>query len=140
MNFEQLKNELITLGFTEEKFNQLLNLAAKEAVSTALTELESNADDATLAELARTMESQPTESKDAENRLNMLFEKAYGVNFEDKKQELIESYLKQVIENTKNTKDLYAKYQAGDPTAVAMVKAQESNPDVQKIVGMVSSI
>ena len=136
MDIEQLKNELRTLGFTEDKLDQLMDLAAEEAIDTALDDLEANVDDATMEELANVMDSQPTDTTDATNKLNMIFDKAYGTNALAKKQELIGNYLKQTIEDTKKAKDLYARYQAGDPTAIAMVKAQEGNPDVQKVVDM----
>lgn len=131
MDIEQLKSELRSLGFTEEKLNQLMDLAAQEVLDIALEDLESTADDATLEEMAVMMESN---TEDTTKKLNMIFEKAYGVNAENKKLELLTAYLKSVIEDTKKAKDLYARYQAGDPAAVATVKAQEGNPDVQAIV------
>lgn len=133
MDIENLKNELRALGFTEEKLNQLLDLAAEEILDIALNDLEANVDDATMEELANTMSTQPSDATEATKRINMVFEKAYGANAEYKKVELISNYLKQAIEETKAAKDLYARYQAGDPAAVAQVKAQEGNPDVQAI-------
>jgi len=134
MEIEQLKSELKMLGFTDEKLNELLELAAQEALDTALEDLEANVDDATMEELANLMANQPINAADATNKLNTIFEKAYGSGAEMKKQELVCDYLRQVIEETKQAKDLYARYQAGDPTAVALIKAQEGNPDVQKIM------
>ncbi|HAM37553.1 MAG: hypothetical protein UR96_C0007G0006 [candidate division WS6 bacterium GW2011_GWC1_36_11] len=136
MDIEQLKNELRTLGFTEDKLNQLLDLATEEALSVALEDLNRTGDDATMEELANLMEAQPTDANDLTNKVNILFEKIYHQNADTKKIELISSYLNGVIEDTKKAKDLYARYQAGDPTAVATVKAQEGNPDVQKIQDM----
>jgi len=136
MDIEQLKSELRALGFTEDKLNQLMDLAAEEAIDIALNDLEANVDDATMEELANAMDNQPTDVADATSKLNMVFEKAYGQGAEAKKQELVVNYLKQAIEETKAAKDLLTRYQAGDPTAVAMVKAQEGNPDVQKIADM----
>ncbi len=131
MDIEQLKSELRSLGFTEEKLNQLMDLAAQEVLDIALEDLDSTADDATLEQMAQMMESS---SEDATKKLNMIFEKAYGPNAENKKMELLTAYLNSVIEDTQKAKDLYARYQAGDPAAVAQIKAQEGNPDVQAIV------
>jgi len=136
MDIEQLKNELRTLGFTEDKLNQLMDLAAEEAIDIALNDLEANVDDATMEELANVMDNQPANADDAINKLNMVFEKAYGANADAKRIELVSSYLKQTIEDTKAAKDLLTRYQTGDPTAMAAVKAQEGNPDVQKIADM----
>lgn len=133
MDIEQLKSELRSLGFTEEKLDQLMDLAAQEVLEIALEDLGTTADDATLEQMAQMMESP---SEDAAKKLNMIFEKAYGPNAENKKLELLTTYLKEVIEDTKKAKDLYTRYQAGDPTAIATVKAQEGNPDVQKIADM----
>lgn len=131
MDIEQLKSELRSLGFSEEKLNQLMDLAAQEVLDIALGDLESTADDVTLEEMAVMMESN---TEDTTKKLNMIFEKAYGINAENKKVELLTAYLKSVIEDTRKAKDLYARYQAGDPAAVAQIKAQDGNPDVQAIV------
>lgn len=133
MDTEQLKNELRTLGFTEEKLDLLMDLAAQEVLDIALEELGRTADDATLEQLAQMMESS---TEDTAKKLNVIFEKAYGIDAEAKKSELLTTYLKEVIEDTKKAKDLLARYQAGDPTAIATVKAQEGNPDVKKIEDM----
>lgn len=131
MDIENLKNELRTLGFDEEKINGLMDLAAQEALDTAMEDLGALENDADLEELAQ-MISDPT--KDNASKLNMIFQKAYGMNAENKKMELLVSYLQSVIEDTKKAKDLYNRYQAGDPSAVAQIKAQEGNPDVQAVV------
>lgn len=134
MDIESLKTELRSLGFAEDKINQLLDIAMEDALDTAVEDLEAVVDDATMEELAKMMEVQPTNAEDALNRVKVIFEKAYGLNAEAKKVELVGNYLKEVIEETKKAKDLYARYQAGDPAAVAQIKAQEGNPDVQAIV------
>lgn len=136
MDIEQLKNELRALGFTENKLNQLMDLATEEALSVALEDLNRTGDDATMEELANLMEAQPIDANDLANKVNILFEKIYHQNADIKKIELISSYLNGVIEDTKKAKDLYTRYQAGDPTAIAIIKAQEGNPDVQKIQDM----
>jgi len=135
LEIENVKRELMSLGFTDDKLNQLLDLAAQEAIATAMDDLK-DADNQTLDELALNMQTEPTNAEDAVNQLNMVFQKAYGDNYENKKLELIYQYLKQTAEETKAAKDLYARYQAGDPTAIATVKAQEGNPEAQKIMGM----
>lgn len=134
MDIEQLKNELKNLGFTDDKFEELMNLVTQEVLDQALDDLEANVDDTTMEELAQIMGNQPTNDEEAQNRMKMIFEKAYGDDAMRKRDELITTYLKQTIEDTKAAKDLYARYQAGDPAAVAQIKAQEGNPDVQAIV------
>ncbi len=131
MDIEQLKNELRMLGFDEEKINGLMDLAAEEALAAAMEDLGSMENDAALEELAQ-MVSDTT--RDNASKLNLIFEKVYGANANSKKLELLTGYLKSVIEDTKKAKDLYTRYQAGDPAAVAQIKAQEGNPDVQAIV------
>lgn len=130
---EQVQNELRTLGFTEDKLNQLMDLAAEEALYQALEELKNTANDGALEELANMFENQAVDQTEAARRLNLIFEKAYGADADIKKQQLVLSYLKQTLEDTKKAKDLYDRYQAGDPTAVATIKAQEGNPDVKKV-------
>lgn len=131
MDIESLKNELRALGFAEDKIEGLMDLAAEEALDTAMEDLGAMENDSVLEELAQVI-SDPT--KDNAFKLKTIFDKAYGTNAEAKKTELLTTYLKEVIEDTKKAKDLYARYQAGDPAAVAQIKAQEGNPDVQAIV------
>lgn len=133
LELEQVKNELKALGFTEDKLNQLMDLAAEEALYQALEELKNTANDGALEELANMFENQAVDQTEAARRLNLIFEKAYGADADNKKQQLVLSYLKQTLEDTKKAKDLYDRYQAGDPTAVATIKAQEGNPDVKKV-------
>jgi len=133
MDLEQIKSELRAIGFTEDKLNQLMELAAQEALAIALEDLETNTDDATMEEVANAMQTQPVDANDAIKKLELVFEKAYGANAQSKKRELILSYLKQSLEDTKSIKDIASRYQAGDPTAVAAVKAQEGNPDAEEI-------
>ncbi len=136
MDIDNIKNELRTLGFTEDKLNQLMDLAAEEALAITIEELQTTASDEVLEDLAKTFEKEPTNEADATAKLNMVFDKAYGPNANAKKEELILTYLKETLEDTKKAKDLYTRYQAGDPSAVATIKAQEGNPDVQKITDM----
>lgn len=133
LELEQVKNELKALGFTEDKLNQLMDLAAEEALYQALEELKNTANDSALEELANMFENQAIDQTEAARRLNLIFEKAYGTEADNKKQQLVLTYLKQTLEDTKKSKDLYDRYQAGDPTAVATIKAQEGNPDVKKV-------
>lgn len=135
VEIESVKQELRSLGFTDDKLNQLLDLAAQEAIATAMDDLK-EADDQTLEELSLNMQTEPTNDTDAVNQINMVFQKAYEDNYENKKLELIYQYLKQTTEETKAAKDLYTRYQAGDPTAIATIKAQEGNPEAQKIMDM----
>ena len=130
---EQVKGELRVLGFTEDKLNQLMDLATEEALYQALEELKNTANENALEELANMFENQAIDQAEAVRRLNLICEKAYGAEADTKKQQLVLSYLKQTLEDTKKTKDLYDRYQAGDPTAIATIKAQEGNPDVKKI-------
>lgn len=136
MDIDNIKNELRTLGFTEDKLDQLMDLAAEEALAITIEELQTTASDEVLEDLAKTFENEPTNESDATAKLNMVFDKAYGPNANAKKEELILTYLKETLEDTKKAKDLYTRYQSGDPSAVATIKAQEGNPDVQKVVDM----
>jgi len=135
MDIEQIKNELRSAGFTENKLNELLELASQEAVATALDVLK-DSEEETLDEISAQVQNPPMNEDDALKQLNLIFQKAYGDNYEAKRLELIAQYLQQTLEETKAAQDLLTRYQAGDPTAVATIKAQEGNPDVQKLVDM----
>ncbi|MBP6976058.1 hypothetical protein KBB42_00465 [Candidatus Dojkabacteria bacterium] len=134
IEIENLKNELKTLGFDDDKINQLLDLAAEELIEEALDYLAENTDEQALDTLAQEMEKPVSTTEDAQTRLNMVLEKAYGMQAEEKKGEFLYNYLKTTLEDTKKAKDLYDRYQSGDPSAVAAIKAQEGDPDAQEII------
>ena len=133
---ENVKSQLKQIGFDDEKLNQLMDLAAEEILQDTVDTLGETADDATLEMVAQEMEKQVTTQEEVIARINMIFEKAFGTEAENKKNEFLLNYLKQTLEDTTKAKDLYNRYQAGDPSAVATIKAQEGNPDVQKVVDL----
>lgn len=133
---ENVKNELKAIGFDDVKLNQLMDIATEEILQMAIDDLGESADDATLEMVAQEVDKPVTTPEEATARMSLIFEKAYGPEAENKKNEMLLNYLKQTLEATKSAKDLYNRYQAGDPSAVATIKAQEGNPDVQKVVDM----
>lgn len=133
---ENVKNELKAIGFDDIKLNQLMDIAAEEILQMAIDDLGESADDATLEMVAQEVDKPVTTPEEATSRMSLIFDKAYGTEAENKKNEMLLNYLKQTLEATKSAKDLYNRYQAGDPSAVATIKAQEGNPDVQKVVDM----
>lgn len=136
---ESIKQELLSLGFDNEKIVQLFGLASEEIIDTALEELRENASDMDLDELESVLNQDVQNDQDAASKINMIFTKAYGENAETKKQEMLVSYMKDVIQKTKEAKDLYNRYQAGDPTAVASVTSQMGNPDIQELAQKLAS-
>ncbi len=131
--FETLKQELMDLGFTQDKLDELLMLATEEIIDRTLDTLEQSEDDTKLEELANMLETQPNNEEEAIERLNKVFSAAYGDDVENKKLELLNTYLKETIQATKDTKDLLRRYQDGDPTAVAAIESNMQDPDAQKI-------
>ena len=113
-----------------------MDIAAEEILQMAIDDLGESADDATLEMVAQEVDKPITTAEEAVSRMSLIFEKAYGAEAENKKNEMLLNYLKQTLEATKSAKDLYNRYQAGDPSAVATIKAQEGNPDVQKVVDL----
>lgn len=131
---EDIKNQLRAEGFDEEKLNELLDLAAEETLDTALQDLENNASDEVLEQLGNEPDTEIQTKEEAMDRVAKVFVAAYGENADQKKLEMMLAYLQDTLEQTRKAKDLLQKYQAGDPSAVAQVKAQEGNPDVQEIL------
>lgn len=133
IEFENLKNELIQLGFTQEKLDELLVLATEEILDIAVTSLEQSEDDTALEELANMLQTPPTTQEEAAEKMSKVFTTAYGDNAETKKLELLNQYLRDTVEMTKKSKDLLDRYNQGDPTAVAAVQSNMGDPDAQKI-------
>jgi DNA-binding transcriptional MerR regulator len=132
-DLQQSIDELKSLGFDDNEINQLLDLAAEEALDVALNEIDEKLNDQELKELSQQLEKPIQTKEDAEEKLNLIFNKVYGENAENKKLELVNKYMKETIEITKKSKDLFDRYQQGDPTAVATIQSNMGDPDVQAI-------
>jgi DNA-binding transcriptional MerR regulator len=132
-DLQQSIDELKSLGFEDNEINQLLDLAAEEALDVALNEIDEKLNDQELKELSQQLEKPIQTKEDAEEKLNLIFNKVYGENAENKKLELVNKYMKETIEITKKSKDLFDRYQQGDPTAVATIQSNMGDPDVQAI-------
>ena len=130
---EQYINELKSFGFKDDEINQLLDLAAEEALDTALSEIDEKLNDQQLEELSKQLEKPIQTKEDAKEKLDLIFTKVYGENAETKKVELITKYMKETVEITKKSKDLIDRYQQGDPTAIATIESNMGDPDVQAI-------
>lgn len=134
---ENLKNSLLAEGFTEDKLNELLDLAAEESLDQAAVYIQENGTDEDIEELTTLLSTEPNTQEEAFEQLNKVFEKAYGSESENKKLESIVNYLKETLEITKQSKDLAKRYQDGDPTAVASVQSTLNDPEVQDIASKI---
>lgn len=131
--YESLKQQLKDLGFDDDRLNQILDLAAEEAIDFAIQDLNENLDEASLEEISNELQKEIPNKEKAVEILNLIFEKGYGTEAESKKYEYINQYLRETVELTKNSKDLMYKYNQGDPTAVASVQSNMTNPDAQEV-------
>lgn len=130
---EEAKQKLLSLGFTQEKYNELMDLAAEEMMDEALTELQER-DLQVLETLEKDLIGEPKTMEEANQNIHLIFNAAYGEQAEQMKQKLLLEYLNSVITETATTKDLLTRYQAGDPTAVAAIESNKNNPEVQEFV------
>ena len=130
---EAAKQELLSLGFTEEKYNKLLELALEELVDNALNELQEK-DMEALQNLESKLIPDVTSLDEANKNLDLILSVAYGEKAFETKQKMLADYLNLTIEETKSVKDLLQRYQAGDPTAIAAIEAQKDNPELEELI------
>ncbi len=130
---EAAKQELLSLGFTEEKYNKLIELALEEMVDNALNELQ-EIDLEGLEKLESQLIPEVKSLEEAEKNLELIFSAAYGEKANETKQQMLLDYLFMTIEETKAAKDLLQRYQAGDPTAIAAIEAQKDNPELEELM------
>lgn len=130
---EAAKQELLSLGFTEEKYNKLIELALEEMVDNALNELQ-EIDLEGLQKLESQLIPEVKSLEEAEKNLELIFSAAYGEKANETKQQMLLDYLFMTIEETKSAKDLLQRYQAGDPTAIAAIEAQKDNPEIEELM------
>lgn len=130
---EEIKQKLFSVGFTEEKYNELLQLASEEIMEEALNELQDK-DVAILESLESNLIEEPKTLEDANRNIQLIFSTAYGNQAEQTRQRMILEYLNDTLQQTIATKDLLQRYQAGDPTAVASIESNKNNPEVQEFI------
>ncbi|MDD4382067.1 MAG: hypothetical protein PHE21_01840 [Candidatus Dojkabacteria bacterium] len=138
IEIDKVKQELLSIGFTEEKYNQILALAMEESIDLALLDLQEK-DDEAYNQMDQNIPSQITTEEEAAQFITQLFLATYGEQADEMKGKFIYEYLQKTLEDTKKTKDLYERYQAGDPTAVAAVNANKDNPEIQEIINQQST-
>lgn len=132
MQLQNAKQKLLELGFTEEKYNELMELAAEEIMDAALADLQEK--DITILEaLEKNLIEQPKTIEEANRNIQLIFSTAYGEQAEETKQKMLLEYLDMTIQETAATKDLLERYQTGDPTAIAVIEANKDNPDAQEL-------
>ncbi len=130
---EQIKQQLYSLGFTDKTYAEILELAAEEIMDNALQDLQDK-DLSVLESVEAQLIEEPSTIEEADKNISLIFSAAYGDRAEETKQEMLLEYLKDVLEQTKVTKDLIERYQAEDPTAVATIESNKDHPMVQEIM------
>ncbi len=125
---ENVKQQLFSLGFTEEKYGELLDLAVEEMMNSALADLQDK-DLELLEELEKNLVAEPTTVEEATKNIELIFSVAYGDQAEETRQKMLLEYLNTTLEQTKATRDLLQRYQAGDPTAIATIEANKNTPE-----------
>jgi len=129
---EEVKQELLSLGFTEDKYNELLELAIQEAIDITLVDLREK-DDVVVQELEQNLKKDIAQEEDAKSNIDLIFTTTYGEKAEEMKSKLVFEYLETALEETKKAKDLFERYQSGDPTAVATINANKDNPEIEEL-------
>jgi hypothetical protein len=130
---EGVKQDLLSEGLMEEKINELEGLAAEEAIEQALQDLQEK-DIATIEALEQSLVMQPKSLEEAGKNIQLIFDTAYGEQSETMRQQMLYTYLSNVLANIRNSKDLLARYQAGDPTAIAVIESNKNNPEVEELL------
>jgi len=125
---ENVKQQLFSLGFTEEKYEELLSLAIEEIMDTALADLQDKELEL-LEELEKNLVAEPTTIEEATKNIELIFSAAYGDQAEETRQRMLLEYLNETLQQTKATRDLLQRYQAGDPTAIATIEANKNTPE-----------
>ncbi|MGI6443488.1 MAG: hypothetical protein ACOX06_00530 [Candidatus Dojkabacteria bacterium] len=130
---EGVKQDLLSEGLMEEKLKELEGLAAEEAIEQALQDLQEK-DIATIEALEQSLVMQPKSLEEAGKNIQLIFDTAYGEQSETMRQQMLYTYLSNVLANIRNSKDLLARYQAGDPTAIAVIESNKNNPEVEELL------
>ncbi len=125
---ENIRQQLFSLGFTEEKYEELLSLAVEEIMNSALADLQDK-DLAILEELEKNLIEEPSTIEEASKNIDLIFSAAYGDQAEETKQKMLLEFLNDTLQQTRTTKDLVQRYQAGDPTAIASIEANKNTPE-----------
>ncbi len=126
--------ELKELGFTKEQVLELMEIGEKEILDKILDEFGEKAEDDMLEKYTQKIEQNKDNREELTKILNEIIINLYGQeNIEEKKEQFLIEYIQSIIDLTKETKDVYEKYAAGDPETVKAIEEAKNDPNVHEI-------
>lgn len=130
---EPLLKELKSLGFSQEQTAEVIGVAEKEIADIAIEEFSLNADEQVVDEYTKKFQEAKGDAQKLSTLLHEVMAIQYGKdNVAQKKEDLLCEYLQNVIDLTKETREVYDKYSQGDPDTVKAVDEAKNSPVVKK--------
>ncbi len=131
-NIKNLIEELKTLGFNQEQITEVMQLGEEEIVDIVLEDFAFNAPEEKVKEYSETVSQLKGNPEKFAQTFNEIMAIHYGAeNVEKKKEELLTEYLQNIINLTKQTKEVKEKYEQGDPETVKAVQEAQNSPLIQ---------
>ncbi len=134
---ENLKKKIVelkNLGFSQEQTQEILETGEKEVLGKIMEEFTIKSEE----EVVQSYVERVQNAKDDAKKLNEIFgeimTKLYGAdNVESKKEELLIEYVQNIIDITKETKNVLEKHSQNDPQTVKTIEEAQKNPKVQEL-------
>jgi DNA-binding transcriptional MerR regulator len=133
-NSQNLIQELRDLGFNEDQIKEVLHIGEQEIVDLVLEDFAFNAPEATVQEYVDKVTKAKGNTEQFAHLINEIMGIQYGAeNVVSKKEAMLSDYLTNIINLTKQTKEVYQKYSQGDPQTVQAVENAKTSPTVQNL-------
>ncbi|MCK9369023.1 hypothetical protein M0R04_03620 [Candidatus Dojkabacteria bacterium] len=119
---KELIQKMIDFGYTQDQIDQMLDASAMDITTDIISDAIDVLSEEKLNELKTKLESEATvEGKSA--IVDEIAKLTYGDQADEKRALIVVKILEGLFEKGKEVKELYNKYQAGDPDAVNKVQA-----------------
>ncbi len=133
--------ELKNLGFEQEQIDEVMKIGEQEMVDIVFEDFSFNAPEEKVQEYSKKI----FQAKDNPQEFGKLFEEIMAIhygseNVQKKKEDLLVEYIQNVIDLTKETKDVKQKYDQGDPETVKNVEEAKNSPIVQDMAKKIDEL
>ena len=129
----------VEFGFTKEQIEEIIELSQSDILEIIMSDfVEVVTDEAKLEQYAKRLEeAQTAEAKEAV--MNEICTIAYGENAQKSKLDIVAVVLEDLLADANKMRDLYGKYQQGDPEAVRVIDELRNMPEVKDMAEEIQS-
>lgn len=124
----------VEFGFTKEQIEEIIALSQTDILEIIMSDfVDVVTDESILEEYATRLEASQT-PQEKEEIISEICVLTYGAEAEQKKLDVVTVVLEDLLADATKMRDLYGKYQQGDPETVKAIDELQNMPEVKDLV------